>query len=289
MNRLALGTVQFGLPYGIANQSGQVSRLEAQAMLHMATASGINILDTAIAYGESETCLGEIGTQDYRLVTKLPPVPAECSDVNDWVEEQISASFKRLGVMAVYGLLLHRADQLLGANGNAIYQAMQGLKNSGRVKKVGISIYAPGELDAIIKLFQLDLVQAPFNLIDRRLLTTGWLHRLKAEGVEIHTRSALLQGLLLMPISAIPNKFNQWRELLTRWHQWLALNNITPVKGCISFALSHPEIDHVIVGADNVVHLKQIIDAAASRNEAVIFPDLSCDDLNLIDPSRWRN
>ena len=81
VNRLAIGTVQFGLPYGIANQAGQVSRPEARKMLQLAAAKGVDTLDTAIAYGESETCLGEVGCQDFKLVTKLPAVPDRCNDI----------------------------------------------------------------------------------------------------------------------------------------------------------------------------------------------------------------
>ncbi len=286
MNRLALGTVQFGLPYGIANQAGQVSRPEAKAMLQLAAASGIDTLDTAIAYGDSENCLGEVGTQSFKLVTKLPAVPDACSDVSGWVQSQVAASLARLGVSAVYGLLLHRSEQLLGSNGKELYQALQELKDNGQVKKVGVSIYAPIELEAIAKLFRLDLVQAPFNLLDRRLLTTGWLQRLKGDGVEIHTRSAFLQGLLLMPQAAILPKFAPWSDLWKRWHKWLTDRDVAAVQACLAFPLAFPEIDRVVVGADSVNHLEQIIVAANSAPQ-VDLPNLQCEDENLINPVRW--
>lgn len=286
MNRLALGTVQFGLPYGIANRAGQVSRLEARGMLQLASANGIDTIDTAIAYGESETCLGEVGTQGYKLVTKLPSVPDACSDINGWVEEQMAASLSRLGVTAVHGLLLHRADQLLAPNGKDIYQALQGMKNSGRVEKIGVSIYAPTELDAITRQFRLDLVQAPFNLVDRRLQTTGWLQRLKAEGVEIHTRSAFLQGLLLMTKDAIPTRFALWNDVWRTWCQWLAGHDVSAVQACLAYPLSFPEIDRVVVGADSASQLAQIITAANNPLQADL-PELQCEDDNLINPANW--
>src|SRR3989338_1375415 len=197
MMRLAIGTAQFGLHYGIANQGGQVTRSAAKAMLQLAAENGIDTLDTAIAYGESETCLGEVGTQGFKLVTKLPAVPDDCADVSGWVQEQVAASLARLGVNVVYGLLLHRPEQLLRSEGKALYHTLQNLKETGQVQKVGISIYAPSELEVLTKQYCFDLVQAPFNLVDCRLHTSGWLKRLKDEGVEIHTRSAFLQGLLL--------------------------------------------------------------------------------------------
>jgi aryl-alcohol dehydrogenase-like predicted oxidoreductase len=286
--RLALGTVQFGLPYGIANQDGQVSRLATKAMLQLAATNSIDMLDTAIDYGESETCLGEVGVQGFKLVTKLPAVPDGCADVRNWVQEQIAASLTRLGVSTVYGLLLHRPEQLLGTSGKALYQTLQVLKETGLVQKVGVSVYAPSELEALTPQYHFDLVQAPFNLMDRRLHTTGWLQRLKYEGVEVHTRSAFLQGLLLMPQTAIPPKFAPWSDLWERWHKWLSDHDVSAVQACLAFPLSVPEIDRVVVGADNVSQLEQVISAAASDVPSDL-PDLSCDAENLINPARWSH
>jgi aryl-alcohol dehydrogenase-like predicted oxidoreductase len=284
--KIALGTVQFGLPYGIANQTGQVTRPVAKAMLQLAAVNGIDTLDTAIAYGESETCLGEVGSQGFKLVTKLPAVPDGCADISDWVQEQIAASLTRLGVSVVYGLLLHRPEQLLEADGKALYKTLQGLKETGQVQKIGVSVYAPSELEALIPRYRFDLVQAPFNLVDRRLHTSGWLQRLKDEGVEIHTRSVFLQGLLLMPQSAVPEKFASWSDLWGKWHDWLAHHTVSAVQACLAFPLSFPEIDRVVVGVDSMSQLQQII-SAATCIAPDDFPDLHCDEEDLINPSRW--
>lgn len=211
--RIALGTVQFGLPYGIANQTGQVARSEAKAMLQLAAANSIDTLDTAIAYGESETRLGEAGVQSFNVVTKLPAIPASCHDVNGWVREQVGLSLCRLDLTRVYGLLLHRSDDLLGNNGAMLWHALEELRDVDLVQKIGVSVYAPSEIEAVTSLYKVDLVQAPFNIVDRRLSTSGWLDRLKSKGVEVHTRSAFLQGLLLMSRTAIPPKFSSWNPL----------------------------------------------------------------------------
>lgn len=286
MNRLALGTVQFGLPYGIANKTGQVTRLDAKAILKSALANGIDTIDTAIAYGDSETCLGEIGTQSFKVVTKLPAIPDSCPDINAWVKQQVNASITRLGVTRLYGLLLHRSDQLLGQNGTALYRALQTLKDDGQVQKIGISIYSPSELVALIPRYHFDLVQAPFNLVDRRLYSSGWLQRLKDADIEIHTRSAFLQGLLLMAKADIPEKFLPWNDLWLKWHRWLTDNDALAVNTCLSFALSFPEIDRVVVGADSAVQLAQIVNAVNSQSN-VDLPDLQCEDENLINPAKW--
>ena len=108
MMRLALGTVQFGLLYGIANSTGQVSPVDANTMLQLAADHGIDTLDTAIGYGDCETSLGEMGIEGFKVITKLPALPKDCVDVSTWVNEQVSSSLARLGLSAVYGLLLQR-------------------------------------------------------------------------------------------------------------------------------------------------------------------------------------
>jgi aryl-alcohol dehydrogenase-like predicted oxidoreductase len=286
MNRIAIGTVQFGLPYGIANRVGQVSRTEARAMLQFASESCIDTLDTAITYGDSETCLGALGTQGFKLVTKLPALPDNCPDVADWVKQQMNESLTRLGVSAVYAVLLHRPKQLQGLNGSAIYRALQRLKESGQAQKVGVSIYSPDELTAVIPRYRFDMVQAPLNLIDRRLCSGGFLQRLKDAGIEIHTRSPFLQGLLLMAQDDIPKKFSTWNKLWQVWHQWLADHDSSAVHACLAFPLSFAEIDRVVVGADSLRQLAQIVSAANSQ-PIYDSPDLQCEDQNLINPAHW--
>ena len=287
MTRLALGTVQFGQSYGIANKLGQVTRMDAKAMLEFALASSIDTLDTAIAYGESEICLGEIGTQGFNLITKLPDLPNNCRDVSAWVRQEVSASLNRLGVAEVYGLLLHRPEQLLGPSGADLYKELQELKDSGTVKKIGISIYSPSELTLLYPRYSFDLVQAPFNLVDQRLYSSGWLQRLKDDYVEVHTRSAFLQGLLLMDQEDIPDKFSLWGRLWQLWHRWLKDHDVSSVQACLGFPLSFSEIDRVIVGANSLSQLSQIVSAANDTRE-LAFPDLQCEDENLINPANWN-
>lgn len=255
-------------------------------MLQLAASNGIDVLDTAILYGESEACLGELGVKPFKLVSKLPPVPLDCADVSAWVREQVKLSLGRLNISELYGLLLHRSDQLLGENGRSLYRALLGLKDLGLVRKIGVSIYSPSELDDVTRIAHLDLIQAPFNLVDRRLYTSGWMQRLKDAGTEVHTRSAFLQGLLLMPQAAMPVKFVPWNNLWFRWHQWLGCHDVSALQASLAYPLSFREIDRVVVGADNSSQLAQIIQA--SNNPSMLdLPDLLCEDESLINPSKW--
>ena len=286
INRLALGTVQFGVPYGIANQTGQVSCNEVAAILDYALAAGLDTLDTAIVYGESEQRLGEIGVGQWQIITKLPAVPESCTDVHGWVQKSVLGSLERLRAPKLYGLLLHRAQQLLGPQGDALYRALVAIKDQGKVEKIGVSIYDPSELDALCSHYQFGLVQAPFNIMDRRLATSGWLERLHQAGTEIHARSVFLQGLLLMKAASRPATFNRWQPLWQQWHCWLSEQTLTPLQACLGFVLAQPQVDRVVVGVDSLVQLKGIL---ANVETPLVEPPVTLvsEDMDLINPSHW--
>lgn len=284
--RLVLGTAQFGLPYGVANRGGRVSREEAARILDYARSVGLDTLDTAIAYGDSEQRLGEIGIGRWHVVSKLPAVPESCTNVAGWVRESVAVSLSRLKIKKLRGLLLHRPQQLLEVSGQALYAALNTLKIEGLVEKIGISIYDPDELDALWPHFRLDLVQVPFNILDRRLSTTSWLTRLKRAGTEVHVRSVFLQGLLLMDAASRPAYFQPWQPLWDQWHRWHAENKFSPLQTCLGFVLAQPQIDRVIIGVDSLKHLQDIL---AVINEVRIEPpaNLISADVELINPSKW--
>lgn len=286
MNRLALGTAQLGSPYGLTNSDGQVTLKVANDMLNLAKMNGIDTIDTAINYGESEIRLGNIGTSGFNVITKLPSIPNNCANIIRWVEKQLKASLSRLNVDSIYGLLLHEPNTLLDTNGFELYRAICQLKEKRLIRKIGVSIYSPKEMDLLIPKYNFDLVQAPFNLVDQRLWNSGWLYRLKDKGIEVHTRSAFLQGLLLIASKEIPIQFIPWKDIWIRWQDWIKDHNTSALKACLSFPLSYSEIDKVVVGTENLKQLEQIINMHnhLPRNN---LPNLFCNDEFLINPSMW--
>jgi aryl-alcohol dehydrogenase-like predicted oxidoreductase len=286
--RLALGTAQFGLRYGVANTSGQVSLADAMMIIGQAQRGGIDTLDTAIAYGDSESRLGKIGVTGWRVVTKLPPLPEDCVNVRRWVQGCVSDSLDRLKVPSLYGLLLHRSGDLLGPRGDELHSAILQLKSRSVTQKIGVSIYGPVELDKLEGRFVFDMVQAPFNVLDRRLHTSGWMDRLKAMGVEVHTRSAFLQGLLLMKASSRPGKFARWDSIWNTWHTWLADSMLTPIEACLGFLMQYSAIERIVVGIESAAQLSQALSVSVQRREVPPL-ELSTESLDLIDPSRWSS
>jgi aryl-alcohol dehydrogenase-like predicted oxidoreductase len=286
--KLALGTVQFGMDYGIGNACGRVVKSEAGEIIRHAKMFGVDTLDTAIAYGESESILGCLGLKGWKVVTKLPPLPDDCSDVYKWVSNQVQQSMTRLKVNHLYGVLLHYPNQLLEGQGKKLYKAMQIIKlQDGLVDKIGFSIYAPKELDDIFNKYPVDIVQAPLNILDRRLVESGWVSLLNRLGVEIHARSLFLQGLLLMSPSQRPIKFNAWHEVWTVWDAWLNEVGLSPLEACLGYVNELPQIDLAVIGVQSVDQLDEILAGVSFRLPSLPkFGVLS--DQRLINPATWN-
>ena len=285
--KLTLGTAQFGLDYGVANSIGQIDKDETRKILTFAEQEGINTLDTAIGYGDSEKRLGQAGIDSWNIITKLPEVNIEHSDINYWVNSQINNSLLRLNVLSIYGVLLHRPLQLLEKNGSQLWNSLEGLKERSITKKIGFSVHNPDELDKLWKAgFIPDIVQAPYNVFDQRLKDSGWLSKLNDNKIEVHTRSVFLQGLLLMPSDKRPQYFSKWNNLFNEWDLWLKTNNISGLEAALNFALSEYLIDKIIVGVDNKTQLSEVI--SASKKHTLCVPKiLNTTDEKLINPSLW--
>ncbi len=283
--KLALGTVQFGLAYGIASPQPQLAYGESKAIVDYAAGHGMTVLDTAMGYGESEARLGEIGVLGWKVVSKLPEVPAG-ENIDAWIDSAVHSSLNRLKIASLYGLLLHRPAQLLSDRGPEIHAALQRLKSEGLVEKIGISIYEPSELDGVFSIGEVDLVQSPLSLLDRRLITSGWLDRLADHGVEVHARSVFLQGLLLMSPDQRPAKFDRWSGLWAHYHAWIAATGLSPLQACLAYVSALPQIQQVVVGVNGLDHIKEILRAQTSPAPSW-SPDLATDDEELLNPLAW--
>lgn len=281
-----MGTVQFGLPYGIANAGGQVGESQVEEMLDFARSANIDTLDTAAAYGSAEQLLGSLGVDDFRVVTKIPTLPKNLSSVANWICETVETSIERLRLSRLHGLLLHDADDLAGPHGGEIVDSLMSLKAKGLVDSIGVSIYRPSQLTVVMSLVTPDLVQAPMNVFDRRLATTGWLDRLCSAGTKVHIRSAFLQGLLLMPPNKLPLRFAPWLDRLQSWHSWVRECGVSPTAACLAHVMSFPGIDRVVVGCDSCEQLREIVRDASAK--PVVAPiEMETEDEQLTNPATW--
>ena len=276
--KIALGTVQWGLNYGISNKKGIPSKDELNRILSFADKSGINLLDTASAYGNSEARIGDFSKNKFNIVTKIGISENDIS-----IKEKIKKSLKKLKSNSVYGCLFH--DTINFLKYPSPWNEIQVQKKEGLIKKIGFSLYNPQELEKLFELNYIpDLIQVPFNLIDRRF--EPYLKELKNMDIEIHVRSIFLQGLLLNFKMMNEIKFSKWNKIWGRYRNWLKSIGLSPLEACISHVLSFNDISNIVVGVDDLSQLKQII--LASKRDTVKAPkSLISTDEKLINPLSW--
>jgi len=288
MSKIALGTVQFGIDYGVNSVAGQVSSKEVKKIFSYAHSTNIGLLDTAPAYGNSEKILGRMNISNFKVVTKTRHFDSLEINNNDvkLLNNDFHHSLKDLKQDSVYGVLVHNADDLLKPGSEKLFDQLKELKQAEKIVKIGVSVYDHIQLQSILDNFDIDLVQLPFNILDRRMIDNGVLATLRSKGVEVHARSVFLQGLLLMSEQNRPDKFNRWSGLWGIWHEWLNDNQITALEVAIRHAISMPEISKVLVGVDNVDQLKEIV--TASSGVLPNIPDeMFTNDIDLLNPSNW--
>lgn len=282
-SRLALGTVQFGMPYGVANTTGRPDSSTVRAILDEAERAGVRLLDTAVAYGDAESVIGSCvkETSSVRVVTKLPP-GCRAADVRRHVEN----SCARLG-RRPWGVLMHDAATSRDAE---LVRELAGVADEYGFR-FGLSAYRPEDVeDLLSREPTTSLVQVPYSAVDRRFETRfeGW----RARGVQIHTRSALLQGLLTLPPAAVPESLSGLRASVGRLHAVAAAAETSPAALALAFAVAQEGIDAVVVGVETVLQLR---DNLALFDRPHLFElatrelrDLAQNDEHLILPNLWN-
>ena len=284
MSKLALGGVQFGIDYGIANTKGQVQIEEVQSILNYAKKNGVNILDTASGYGDSEEVLGKVGVDNFQIITKTTSIK---QGVNG-VVRIFYQSLKNLKQKKAYGLLIHDIGEIEHKQFDTLLIELARLKRQGLVKKIGASVYNSQQIDYLLDNFSIDLIQLPINILDQRLISNDSLIKLKKHNVEIHARSAFLQGLLLMSTDTIPSWFNPIKDTLKLFHKEAKKQNLTKLQLALGFVQSLTEIDKVVVGVDSLQQLREIIDASSVKVNTAELSNIAINNSIFLNPSNWR-
>lgn len=288
--KIGLGSVQFGLDYGVSNKEGKTTPEEVIKILETAARNEVRIIDTAALYGSSEEALGNALPFEHRfdIVTKTRSFKKALITPDDAriLEEGFAESLSRLRSQSVYGLLLHDCDDLLTEGGGLLMERMQALKGRGLVKKIGVSVYTASQIDRVMDRFCIDLIQIPVNIFDQRLIVSGHLSRLKAAGIEVHARSVFLQGLLLMDIGLLPRFFAPVKERLTSYHEFISGEGLSPVHAAVGFVIGLEEIDAVVCGVNNHLQLLEIL--KSQPLSAKTFERFAITDELILNPARWR-
>ena len=278
--KLALGTVQFGLDYGVANLSGQVTIDEVRSILTFAKNNKIDTLDTASGYGNSEQVLGRCGVNNYQIITKTISLENSVDKVIDGFYE----SLENLGQKQVEGLLVHDINNIENKRFDALFRKLKELKQRGLIKKIGFSTYTSEQVNFLLKNFDFDLIQLPFNVFDVRLIEGGQLQVLKSKGIEVHARSVFLQGVLL-DFDNLSGYFLTWKKQFMGYQAMVKNSGLSLLEYALNFALSIEEIDKILVGVNNKNQLREIVQAVKKQASLEAYP---IDDINLLNPMYWK-
>jgi aryl-alcohol dehydrogenase-like predicted oxidoreductase len=284
IKKISLGTAQFGINYGINEK--KINFKEIKKIINYSNKIKIKKIDTAIAYGKSEKILGSFSLKNWRITTKIPAYRVSYGDPEKWAKNQINNSLNSLRVKRLHGVLFHNTNDLFNSNGKKIYKALLNLKKRGLIKKIGISIYDFKNLNKILKIFKIDIVQVPFNIIDRRLLKSSLLDLQKKNKIELQVRSIFLQGLLFKNLKYKNLKFNRFTKIWTALHNWLYNNKYNLLDVCINDCLRY-NFDSIIIGFENLNHLKRIINYKKINNLRLPV-SFSSNKNSLINPTKWN-
>jgi len=271
--KIGLGTAQFGLPYGINNEYGQTTENEVALILKYAKEAGIEVLDTASAYGTSEKVLGKNNLEGFKIVSKF-----FIQNNEESLSLQLKKSLKTLNIKSLYGYLSHRPLEVI--NYPEQWDELNYYKEKGLIKKIGFSINEIKEIDSVLsKGYLPDIIQVPFNYLDNRF--QSYMIDLREKGCEIHTRSPFLQGLFFSNANTLSSFFDEVKPILTQLQQFSGELPGMLLKYCIE----KPFIDKVIFGVNTLAQLQQNIKSIKNaRKLPVREKELS---ETILIPSKW--
>ncbi len=292
LSQFVLGTAQLGMSYGIANQKGKPSREVALSIVEHAFKNGICEFDTAQAYGESESVLGDCFeklniTDKVKVVSKIDPQLEKVS--KGAIIDSVRTSLKRLKIKKLYGLLLHRGGQL--NQWQEKYASLfRALKKENLVEFSGVSIYDEDEFEKALAISGIEIIQIPFNVFDQRAILNGWFERAGHKQKRIYIRSIYLQGLLLMRLNELPAHMSFAKPFLKNFSDFCEKSRLTNAEAAMKFISQNCNNAKVIMGVEHTEQLAgnlKLVLSSDDRN-GLHFESLNVSDSRVIDPAKWN-
>lgn len=290
INKLVLGTVQFGLQYGINNQSGKPGREQVARILDTAWARGIRLLDTAEAYGDAQEVIGDYHHSSPNRFGVITKFGAGRGDLSSSLEERVEQDLETLRVSLLYSYMFHSFKDYDTCF--ARYEpALIRLKESGKIAKLGVSVYTNPEFEQVLDREEVDLVQLPFNLLDNQSQRAALITQAKQKGIEVHTRSAFLQGLFFKAPAGLPEKLQPLQGCLEEIRSLAERHGMSVADMALNYALQQPEIDRVLIGVDSEAQLDQNLASLHHQLPAGLLGQidrLHVKDTALLNPVNWN-
>ena len=295
MVNICIGTAQFGMPYGIANKSGIPSLSNVKKIINKSLRNKVLYFDTAQSYEKSEIILGNAfknieNKKNIKVITKISP-KTSFSSTNEIINSGLE-SIARLKIDFLYGFLAHRISQVKSKN---FLKAMRQLKKEKLIKKFGASVYYPSEALTILENLEIDILQIPVNILDKRWIESGVISLAKKKNVKLFFRSIFLQGLIFLNPEELSALNMSWTNSYLEEFRNLVLDYPYTAKELSFGILSNLTKNNVlIIGIDNINQLQENISICKDVN----FNDNFCKKWwnklpdfpeKLLNPSLWYN
>lgn len=288
LSRVIVGTAQFGLDYGVANRSGGLSKEESHGIMQIASEFGIVRLDTAQAYGSSESVIGSFTGARFEVHTKIGQFPVVELDWATWLLDRVNSSIAEISRHQLTTLLFHDPTQFLNQTRDTARHALEVAHNQHPDLVFGASIYDPIEWEQLKEIPELKVFQVPLNVFDRRFETSGAIQEMFQMGKVVHVRSVFLQGLLLMDPDNLNSYFSPWAPLLKKWQSHCLEKGQSIIGAAASFAMRNPFVNGVIFGFDSKNQLEELIAEFRTISLGELdYPNFGELPADLIDPRRW--
>lgn len=286
INKIGIGSAQWGMNYGVSNTKGRTSESEVNSILSFAKKANIQIIDTAHNYGISEKIIGKYTDNYFKIITKTPHLESNLilqDDIN-FLKKSFYQSLTNLKKDKIYCLLIHNIRDLFKEGSEKIINYLYDLKRDNFVEKIGISIYPDCDIRKILGIISVDIIQLPINVFDQRLLQNGTIDLIKSFGIEIHARSIFLQGLLLT--KNYPEYFKRWSNEINNWKNFCFEKNKSPLEISLNFINNLNQIDNLIIGIEDLSQLKEIINSL-NTNQVIDLSKFASSNENLVNPNNW--
>ena len=281
-SKIVIGTANFGNYYG--KRRTHINKSKAKAILQFAYSSGINLVDTASIYGKSEYILGFNDIKNFEIISKLPETTNKIN-LEKFIKKSFNSTLNKTTKKYLHGYLIHNTKELQSSNRKIIISLLKKLKKQKKIRKIGVSVYEPDELNKILKYLKPDIVQLPVSILNQNFLKNNFLKKLKKLGIEIHARSIFLQGLLLeKKTTSLGEIFN---EKVKKIDKFCKNKKITRLKFLLNFINGIKEVDKIIVGIDSVEQLKNIIKSIKNPIKVENYRKFAVSNKEVIDPRLW--
>ncbi|MGZ3304248.1 MAG: aldo/keto reductase, partial [Asticcacaulis sp.] len=269
---LGLGSAQFGCDYGISNTRGRVHEEEVRQILSLAADCRISQIDAAHYHGDVERILGRCWPFPSPFKPQVRTLRAEKG--LDWLESRLRRSVDHMGLVRIHAAIVDHADDLTGAQGDALWARLEKLKAEGLIAKIGIAATCDDQPVLLAKRFKPDIMQVPASILDQRLVKNGAIEQLAGLGIEVQVHSIFLQGLLFLPREALPANLSPIGPHMSRVRRIMAESGADPLHAALSYALNLQGVATVLVGVTSAAELRAIIAASERKVPRVPFDAL---------------